>query len=162
MAGVALGGVMLTTGVWNLSYVDAGPGARALGAHYRGWSFTQAARGLFNTSVGLDHDVIYGLEPGVTLFRLHSEGFTAGDLAPGHAWTATLGPGRSHLVDRRIEKQGQTPVLTGSHPGRTAEHHDPRQLLAQSVKNRRLAPTADDGDVFVSTKTQLGRQLTQW
>lgn len=52
--GAALVGVALATGAWNAGYLRGGePG---VGPHYPGWNFVQAAKGLYNESIGLTHD----------------------------------------------------------------------------------------------------------
>jgi hypothetical protein len=53
LAGVLLAGATLGTGAWNLAWLSQG--TSGVGAHYRGWNFMQAARGLFNESLGLSH-----------------------------------------------------------------------------------------------------------
>ncbi len=52
IGGMLMAGLLLASSLWNLAWI--GSGTAGVGAHYRGWNFVQAARGLFNSSIALD------------------------------------------------------------------------------------------------------------
>jgi len=56
--GLGTAALALATGLWNLSYLDFGLSEPNLGAHYRGYNFMQAARGLLNPRNGLSQQQV--------------------------------------------------------------------------------------------------------
>ncbi len=54
VAGTVLAVALLAPAAWNGAWIKRG--TTGVGEHYSGWNFMQAARGLFNPSVGLTHD----------------------------------------------------------------------------------------------------------
>lgn len=59
LVGNAVAGLTLLTGLWNLSYVDFSFSTPNLGAHYAGFNFVQAARGLSSQRNALSEDEIH-------------------------------------------------------------------------------------------------------